>query len=446
MSSSLLSSFLGALQASLSVLLVISYGVLATQFDLLDKASAKKISTVCVRLFLPALLITKVGKELEISNVLSYVAILGMSTLLLFGLWLTRQVWAIAYNLTSIGVGALVVKVFRLPSWVIPAISFNNTTSLPLLLVQSLESTGILQSLIRDGDSVSDAISRAQSFFLVNAIVGNCLTFAVGPRLIDAEHAPDDTGKDKEENDDQQQNGHASSSMGEPTEQTSLLPDRMRSAEEAFEDRAHASGMRHWERLSSRTRNALSFAYDFFNSSTIGAIIGAIIGLVQPLHKLFFNDTDDGGYLNAWLTQSLQNTGQLFVTLQVIVVGVSLASALRKMKRGEDSGSVPWPATVFVFLVRFVLWPAISISTIYGIALNTNWLDADPILWFAMMLMPTGPPAMKLVAMVDVNGADETEKMIISKLLVICYALSPFLAVTVVGALSASEAASSTGK
>ena len=80
MSNNLLSSFLGALQASLSVLLVIFYGVLASQFQLLDGPSAKKISTVCVRLFLPALLITKVGSELHAGTGTRYVPIL--STLL----------------------------------------------------------------------------------------------------------------------------------------------------------------------------------------------------------------------------------------------------------------------------------------------------------------------------------------------------------------------------
>jgi hypothetical protein len=77
MSNSLLSSFLGALQASLSVLLVISYGVIASQYGWLDKASSKKISTFCVKLCLPFLLITKVGKELSQENVLQYAAILG---------------------------------------------------------------------------------------------------------------------------------------------------------------------------------------------------------------------------------------------------------------------------------------------------------------------------------------------------------------------------------
>jgi predicted permease len=78
MSSSILQSFLGAVQASVSVLLVIFYGVIATQFKLLDGPSAKKISSVCVRLFLPALLITKVGGELHAGTGIRYVPILSM--------------------------------------------------------------------------------------------------------------------------------------------------------------------------------------------------------------------------------------------------------------------------------------------------------------------------------------------------------------------------------
>ena len=77
-SGGLLSSFLGALQASLSVLLTIFYGVLASQFDLLDRPAAKKVSTVCVKLFLPALMITNVGSELLASTGTRYVPILGV--------------------------------------------------------------------------------------------------------------------------------------------------------------------------------------------------------------------------------------------------------------------------------------------------------------------------------------------------------------------------------
>ena len=70
-------SFLGALQASLAVLLTIFYGVIAAQFGLLKGNSTKQISTLCVRMFLPALLITNVGSQLRSETAIRYVPILS---------------------------------------------------------------------------------------------------------------------------------------------------------------------------------------------------------------------------------------------------------------------------------------------------------------------------------------------------------------------------------
>ena len=77
MSASLVSSFLGALQASLSVLLTIGYGVVAAQFDLLSNASTKEINKLCVRMFLPALLISNVGSQLSLDTASTYVPVLS---------------------------------------------------------------------------------------------------------------------------------------------------------------------------------------------------------------------------------------------------------------------------------------------------------------------------------------------------------------------------------
>jgi hypothetical protein len=63
-------------------------------------------------------------------------------------------------------------------------------------------------------------------------------------------------------------------------------------------------------------------------------------------------------------------------------------------------------------------------------------------LWFVMMLMPTGPPATKLVALADVSGTDEDEKMSIAKVLALSYAVSPLICLAVVGSLKASQAIS----
>jgi predicted permease len=68
--------FVGALQASISVLLTIFYGVLAAQFKLLSGNAAKEVSNTCVKLFLPALLIYKIGSELQSGTALRYVPIL----------------------------------------------------------------------------------------------------------------------------------------------------------------------------------------------------------------------------------------------------------------------------------------------------------------------------------------------------------------------------------
>ncbi|KAI9691791.1 MAG: hypothetical protein M1822_007863 [Bathelium mastoideum] len=357
------------------------------------------------------------------------------------------------------GLGLLLVKVFKLPHWVTPAIAFNNTTSLPLLLVQSLSATGILSSLLTSpNDSMSDAIERAKSYFLVNAMIGNSLTFAIGPALLNGheEDAPD-TSEDK--HDSTGQNGRATDGANDVEQ----ARDRDHREEEEENERSHERApllvnyviraSDHAARVASRRQSefyeslppwvqkALSFSYQFLNAPVIGAVIGAVIGLTPPLHRVFFNSTENGGYLNAWLTTSIKNIGDLFAALQVIVVGVKLSQSMVKMKRGEESGSAPWLPMVIITFVRLVLWPAISIPLIYALATKTQTLDKDPILWFAMMLMPVGPPALKLAALADVNGSGEKEKMSIAKFLTISYVLSPLICFAIVGSLSASEAA-----
>jgi hypothetical protein len=190
-------------------------------------------------------------------------------------------------------------------------------------------------------------------------------------------------------------------------------------------------------------QQTLSFLSMFLNPPFIGTCLGALIGLVPALHTLFFSDQQHGGYLNAWLTAALKNVGDLFAALQVIVVGIKLSSSLLKWKKGEASGSMPWGPWATVTFVRFVLWPAISIPLIYAFATKTGVLDDEPILWFAMMLMPVGPPALSITAMADVSGADETQKLSIAKFLTVSYVVSPLICFSVVGALKASQAAAS---
>jgi hypothetical protein len=83
-------------------------------------------------------------------------------------------------------------RAFKIPAWSVPAICFNNTTALPLLLIQSLDAAGILSNLSMGEDYSSSVVVRqAKSYFLASSIIGNSHTFAIGPELLDDEETPD---------------------------------------------------------------------------------------------------------------------------------------------------------------------------------------------------------------------------------------------------------------
>lgn len=395
-------------------------------------------------MFLPALLLTKIGSELHSGSAHRYLIIL---------------LWAFFCHFLSFLIGVAAHILFGMPDWITAAIMFNNTTSYPLLLIQSLDATGILSSLITTDETTRAAIERAKSYFLVFATVSSCLTFAVGPRLMDSEHAPDtpsESDKDDlesddgfEDNDESAENGgYDADEESAPTDRTHLLPSAAEAAQGVrqrlgsvasisffpstrrpsdrppviYDRRPSVISKRRWLRISDRTRWWLLFFYDFLNAPLLGAILGAVIGLVPILHRAFFSNTEDGGIFTAWLTASLDNIGGLFVPLPVVVAGVSLYTSMQKAKSDEHSShdsSLPWLTTLFILVIRFAIWPIISIGIIYLLAQKTTFVGDDPMLWFAMMLMPTGPPAMKLITMVEVSDADEEDEHKIAKLLTV---------------------------
>jgi hypothetical protein len=69
--------FTGAIQAAFSVLLTIAFGVVAAQCNLLSPNAAKEVSKLCVRMFLPALLIYKIGSNLHQDTGVRYVPVLS---------------------------------------------------------------------------------------------------------------------------------------------------------------------------------------------------------------------------------------------------------------------------------------------------------------------------------------------------------------------------------
>ncbi|KAL2109532.1 hypothetical protein VUR80DRAFT_2338 [Thermomyces stellatus] len=441
-------TLLSAAQASLSVLLTIAVGVGAAQFGFLDGETSRRISQLSVEVFLPLLLLSNIGSEINVDTAVRYLPIL---------------IWALLYSFISLFLTRAAVVLFRLPKWIVAAVTFNNTTSLPLLLVQSLSSTGAFQNLLGPDSGGGGAFDRIRSYFLVFAVVINVITFGEGERALTGykEHGFPFAGllgvrrgqsgeEDLEDAGTLAESGSAESdgdAEDEPTQATPLLqrritpllPRRVMRGPATVSRRVSAMAARAWSSFPDPLKRVLRPLRPFANSTSLGAAAGVFVGLTPPLHRVFFNPMHEGGYFNAWLTTPIKNIGELFVTLQVIVVGVSLSLSIRQRKRNRRAGDIPRGALAFVLISRFVVFPAMSIPIIWSLANYTNILTNDPALWFAMMLMPVGPPAMKLLALADVNDVDEEITMSIARLLTASYAVTPLISFSVVGALRASE-------
>lgn len=89
--------------------------------------------------------------------------------------------------------------------------------------------------------------------------------------------------------------------------------------------------------------------------SVIGAILAVVVGLTTALHRAFFADMQNGGWLHAWLTSSVKNVGELFTALQMFILGSEL---YKSMDGREKVGRIPKVGLGLLFAVRFVLWPA----------------------------------------------------------------------------------------
>ena len=278
-----------------------------------------------------------------------------------------RTVWSTSYTLVSILAGRILTRIFSLPAWVTPAIAFNNTTSLPLLLIQSLKQTKILDAILIGGESGSQAMDRAESYFLVNAMVSNSLTFALGPRLLkpgdeDTPESGDEVGEHEQDAPDEHDTDGEDGDIergpdGIIDEETSLLPRRLVKQTNRVERSGYLKTQDWYNSLSPWLQETLDITWQFANAPLLGALVGAIIGLTPPLHRLFFSPSNEGGYLNAWLTTAIKNVGELFASLQIIVVGVKLSKSILQMKKGQSGGKVHKGSLALVALMRFIVWP-----------------------------------------------------------------------------------------
>lgn len=77
--SGIIQPLVGGIQATVSVILTIGFGVAFSQFGLLDADAASKISKTSVKVLLPCLLINNLGNTLNPDTAYEYVPIISKS-------------------------------------------------------------------------------------------------------------------------------------------------------------------------------------------------------------------------------------------------------------------------------------------------------------------------------------------------------------------------------
>ncbi|KAK4049973.1 hypothetical protein OIV83_003797 [Microbotryomycetes sp. JL201] len=381
-------------KSAVSVILVLLYGYIWRSKKRMSTEGESNISKLGTGLLLPCLLFSEIGPLSTPSNLKLYWPIIAFS--LLF------QLISFLVAFVSVRIGmpqhlqvpeSKLVRLRLTASFIcsMPLFIFNNVTSLPLLLLSALSSTGALDSLVRDGDTLDQLVSRGKVFFLLNALCGNLTRFAFGPYLMQ----PEQTGQ-------------------------IVLP-----TEEPVGAGAHIPRSYKIVSLSQRMSRCAQWIRDALNPPLVGGLLGIAIGVIPFTHSVFFSQSS---ILNPF-TKSIETVGGLYTALQMFVLGAALYT-----KKGSSTSTF---SLVWLFLYRFFIAPTISISSIYGVRrLLPDVITKDPILDFVIALSNVGPPALTLAAIADMADIPVDTEGQIARALVASYIVTPLIALSCTAAIS----------
>ena len=77
-------------------------------------------------------------------------------------------VWGVVSTLIAFLIGVICERVFKIPQWAKLGVCFPNALSLPLLLLNSLRETSVIDQLLwGPDDTVVDAVRRGRTYILV---------------------------------------------------------------------------------------------------------------------------------------------------------------------------------------------------------------------------------------------------------------------------------------
>ncbi|XP_014519218.1 protein PIN-LIKES 3 [Vigna radiata var. radiata] len=138
-----------------------------------------------------------------------------------------------------------------------------------------------------------------------------------------------------------------------------------------------------------------------FSPTTIGSIVGFIVGVVPLIHKLMIG-SDAPLHV---IEDSVTMLGEATIPVITLIMGANLLKGLK----GADTS---FCTIIGILVVRYIILPILGILVIKG-ATQLGLVQPDPLYQFVLLLEYALPPAMAIGTIAQLFGAGEGECSVI---------------------------------
>ncbi|XP_027906866.1 protein PIN-LIKES 3-like isoform X2 [Vigna unguiculata] len=149
-----------------------------------------------------------------------------------------------------------------------------------------------------------------------------------------------------------------------------------------------------------------------FTPSTIGAIVGLIIGVVPQFRKLLIGDKAPLHVVE----DSIVMVGYACIPVMTLLVGANLIKGLNGVGK-------QLPLIVGITVIRCIVLPGIGVGIVKGVV-RLGFIHNDPLYQFILLLQFALPPAVSLSTITQLFGAGEGECSVIMFATYSCAAVS----------------------
>ncbi|CAG8516033.1 9069_t:CDS:2 [Cetraspora pellucida] len=406
------SLFLASAQSSAEVLLVCVSGYLAAKYEIITPSIQKGLSNLIIKVLLPCLLFSETAADIDLS--------------ILIQLW-PVPVFCATFSVISSLLGMFGGKILRLSlaetKFLMVGVMFNNITSLLLGLLSGMENTSAMQILLQsEDDSPAESVKRGKSYVMLAILFSTLLRWSLGAFLLRKNPSDDPLDLAKP----------LSKSVMLPTynDQISLinsLNETINTSNETIDPPNERTSL-----LATKKNNnkfiipqTLTKIYTIvgglMNPPLTASIVALLVSTIAPLKNLFFGDHAPLFVISS----TMEYIGTATVPLTLIMLGAQLQN-LRSSKGKEMFASIS-----YVISCRYLIMPIIG-----GImVMSTKSLyRGDPMLWFILMMLASGPTAINCINLVQLTGNFEEEMAALLFYSYIC--LAPLITLIVMSFLT----------